>query len=92
MVAELLKVAGAESDYLALDEVARVVLLRRELASERLLSSPFASYSAETLSELAIVRAAARAHELYGSSSITATYIVSMCGSVSDLLEVNVPC
>ena len=61
----------------------------RELASERLLASPFASYSAETLSELAIVRAAARAHELYGPASIT-TYIVSKCDSVSDLLEVNI--
>ena len=32
VVAELLKVAGVEDDYLALDEDARVALLRRELA------------------------------------------------------------
>jgi phosphoenolpyruvate carboxylase len=89
VVAELLKVAGVEPDYLALEEGARVGLLRRELASERPLASPFASYSAETCSELAIVRAAAKAHELYGPLSIT-SYIVSMCANVSDLLEVNI--
>jgi phosphoenolpyruvate carboxylase len=86
--AELLKVAGVEADYQSLDEVARVALLRRELSSERLLASPFATYAHETCSELAIVRAAARAHELYGRSAVT-TYIISKCESVSDMLEVN---
>jgi len=89
VVADLFKVAGVESDYLKLDEEARVALLRRELASERLLASPFATYADETQSELAIVRAAARAHELYGHNCIT-TYIISKCESVSDMLEVNV--
>ena len=88
VVADLLKVAGVEPGYLALDEASRVSLLRRELASERLLASPFATYAEETASELAIVRAAAEAHALYGPASIT-TYIVSKCESVSDLLEVN---
>ncbi len=46
VVAELLKVAGVSPDYQALDEPARVLLLRRELAGERLLASPYASYSA----------------------------------------------
>jgi phosphoenolpyruvate carboxylase len=89
VVAELLGVAGAEDKYLQLDEAARVRLLRRELASERLLASQFASYGAETLSELAIVRAAAQARETYGPMAIT-TYIISKCDSVSDLLEVNI--
>jgi phosphoenolpyruvate carboxylase len=89
VVADLLKVAGAESDYLALDEASRASLLRRELASQRPLASPFATYADETTSEMAIVRAAAEAHALYGAASIT-TYIVSKCGSVSDLLEVNI--
>src|SRR6204780_501826 len=89
VVTELLQVAGVEPDYQALSEPARVELLRRELAGERLLASPFASYSAETLSELAIVRAAARGHELYGPACIS-TYVVSKCDSVSDLLEVNI--
>jgi phosphoenolpyruvate carboxylase len=89
VVANLLEVAGVEPDYLALDEDARVALLGRELASQRLLASPFATYAEETVSELAIARAAADAHALYGPASIT-TYIVSKCGSVSDLLEVNI--
>jgi phosphoenolpyruvate carboxylase len=89
VVAELLRVAGVEADYVALDEAARVALLIRELSSQRPLASAFATYSGETASELAIVHAAADAHVLYGTASIT-TYIVSKCGSVSDLLEVNI--
>jgi phosphoenolpyruvate carboxylase len=89
VVAELLQVAGVCAEYASLGEQARVELLRRELASERLLASPFADYSAETLSELAIVRAAAEAHQRYGPNCIT-NYVISKCESVSDLLEVNV--
>ncbi|AJP73248.1 phosphoenolpyruvate carboxylase [Sphingomonas hengshuiensis] len=89
VVAELLKAAGVADDYLALDEEARVALLRRELESPRLLTSPYAEYSEETASELAIVKAAAEAHRLYGRQCIT-HYIVSMAQSVSDLLEVHV--
>jgi phosphoenolpyruvate carboxylase len=89
VVAELLAVAGVSPAYQALDEQERVRVLRRELASERLLASPYASYSQETLSELDIVRAAAESHRRYGSGCIT-TYIVSKCESVSDLLEVNI--
>jgi phosphoenolpyruvate carboxylase len=89
VVEELLRVAGVSPNYQTLDEPARVALLRRELASERLLASPYASYSQETLSELAIMHAAADAHETYGAACI-ATYIVSKCESVSDLLEVHI--
>jgi len=89
VVGELLKVGGVTPSYDTLDEATRVELLRAELASERLLASPYATYSEETLSELAIVRAAAEAHKLYGSECIT-TYIISKCDSVSDLLEVNI--
>ncbi|HEU4652605.1 MAG TPA: phosphoenolpyruvate carboxylase [Steroidobacteraceae bacterium] len=88
VVAELFKVAGVEASYEKLSEDARVELLRKELASARLLTSPFAAYSEETLKELAILRAAAHAHEVYGPASIT-TYIISKSESVSDLLEVN---
>ena len=89
VVADLLRVAGVEQDYLALDEPSREALLLRELASERPLASPFVTYAEETASELAIVRAAAEAHAWYGPASIT-TYIVSKCDSVSDLLEVQI--
>jgi phosphoenolpyruvate carboxylase len=88
VVAELLKGAGVEADYLALDEEARVALLRRELASPRPLASRFANYSEETAGELAIMTAAAEAHATYGPQCIT-NYIVSMAQSVSDLLEIN---
>ena len=89
VVAELLKVAGVVPDYRSLDEDARVALLRSELACERLLASPYATYSAETHSELAIMQAAAEAHRLYGPGCITA-YVISKSESVSDLLEANI--
>ena len=88
VVGELLRVAGVEADYLALDEAQRVELLRRELASARLLSIPYADYSEETASELAIVQAAAEAHARYGPACIT-TYNISKADSVSDMLEVH---
>ena len=87
VVAELLQVAGVKDNYLSLSEAGRVALLRRELSSPRPLSSPFATYSDETRNELAVVRAARAAHELYGPRCINA-YIISKADSVSDLLEV----
>ena len=89
VVAELLKVAGVEQDYLALGESQRVSLLRHELSNARPLASGFAAYSDETISELAILRAAAQANETYGPACIV-QHIVSMAQSVSDLLELNI--
>ena len=89
VVAELLKSAGVCDDYAALDEQARIDLLRRELANARPLTSPYAAYSEETESELAIVRETAAAHARYGRDCIR-HYIVSMAQSVSDLLEVHI--
>ncbi len=88
VVAELLATAGECDDYAALDEEERVALLTRELATARPLTSRFIHYSDETTSELAIVAAAADAHTTYGPACIR-QYIVSMCKSVSDLLEVH---
>ncbi len=88
VVAELLRVAGVEPDYLALPEDARVALLRRELAGPRPLTSRYTGYSEETASELAILQAAAEAHARYGPAAIV-NHVVSMAKSVSDLLEVN---
>jgi phosphoenolpyruvate carboxylase len=88
-VAELLNVAGVEVDYLALGEQARVALLLRELATPRLLRSPFATYGERTRSELAIVEAAAEIHRRFGRAAIP-HYVISKCQSVSDLLEVGV--
>jgi phosphoenolpyruvate carboxylase len=89
VVAELLKTAGVEENYEALDEEARVALLRRELANNRPLGSRFATYSDETATELAIVEAAAEAHRKFGPACIT-QYIISKAESVSDMLEVNI--
>ncbi|NLS27802.1 Phosphoenolpyruvate carboxylase [Sphingomonas sp. S2M10] len=89
VVGELLKSVGVCADYAALDEPARIELLRRELANARPLTSPYAAYSEETATELAIVREAAAAHARYGRDCIR-HYIVSMAQSVSDLLEVHV--
>ncbi len=88
VVAELLNVAGVADDYLALDEQERVQLLRAELANNRPLGSRVAAYSEETTKELAIAKAAAEAHRLYGEDCIN-YYLISKAESVSDLLEVN---
>ena len=73
--------------YLDLDEEARIALLLKELASPRLLMSPYAQYSEETTGELDIFRAVREAHAKYGSVSVP-NCIISKAASVSDLLEV----
>lgn len=88
VVTELLQVAGACPDYAALDEAARVAILRSELAHDRLLVNRWHAYSEETAKELAIIQAAAEAHSQYGPQAITA-YNISKAESVSDMLEVN---
>jgi phosphoenolpyruvate carboxylase len=89
VVAELLKAAGVEADYLGLDEDARVKLLLAELSHNRPLADEWHSYSEETAKELAIMRAAAQAQAHYGRAAIT-TYNISQTTSVSDMLEVYV--
>ncbi|MBB5606099.1 MULTISPECIES: phosphoenolpyruvate carboxylase [unclassified Janthinobacterium] len=73
--------------YIDLDEEQRISLLLTELASPRLLVSPYAQYSEETTSELDIFRAIREAHSLYGRESVP-NCIISKAASVSDLLEV----
>src|SRR5690606_6106092 len=88
VVAELLRIAGVEADYAQLDEPARVALLRRELASPRLLWTEYAQYGEECASELAIVREAAAAPARYSTDRITPALISKPeCGSHQ--LEVN---
>ncbi|WP_426111567.1 phosphoenolpyruvate carboxylase [Massilia sp. PWRC2] len=87
VLTELFAAAGEESDYAALDEAAKVALLQKELAQARLLVSPWTSYSAETESELAILRAARDIGQRYGGRAIR-NYIISHTETVSDLLEV----
>ena len=88
-VAELLQQAGVETDYAALHEADKVVLLTRELQQPRVLTSPFATYSNDTTKELAVFHAAARAHARFGSAAVP-NHIISHGESVSDMLEVLV--
>ncbi len=87
-VAELFSRAGLE-DYAALDETGRRSVLLRELASARLLRSPFVRYSEETQKELAIFSAAAAIHERFGIHALP-NAIISNCAQVSDLLALAV--
>ncbi len=89
VIAELLAHAGVCADYEALDERARIELLRTELSHSRVLVNPFAAYSEETRSELDILNATARAHARFGPDVIR-DYIVSKASGVSNLLEVYV--
>ena len=88
-VADLFKMAGVEADYEALDEDARVALLRRELANPRPLTGAQLDHNEETRGELAILAAAVEAREKFGPAVI-GTAIISKTDAVSDLLELLV--
>ncbi len=89
VIADLLAGAGVCPDYLDRSEAERIALLSGELAHGRLLTSPFAPYADETVREIGVLKAAAEAVRRYGPEAIKA-YVISMAGSVSDLLEVYV--
>ncbi|MCX7171883.1 MAG: phosphoenolpyruvate carboxylase [Proteobacteria bacterium] len=86
-VAELLAVSRPGTDYASLAEEQRIALLLEELATPRLLTSPYVRYSDETHGELAIFHTARSIHERYGKAAIE-NVIISKADSVSDLLEV----
>ncbi len=86
VVAELLAWAGVHSDYASLSEDERVNILAAELSTRRPLIGDRDQLSELARKELAIVSAAARAVEIYGSEALP-NYIISMCRSVSDFLE-----
>jgi phosphoenolpyruvate carboxylase len=87
VVNELFAAARPEVRYATLDEAGRVRVLVEELATPRLLSSPYVGYSDETRSELEILRTAAMMHTRYGVACIE-NYVISKCDSASDVLEV----
>ncbi|MET0663101.1 MAG: phosphoenolpyruvate carboxylase, partial [Ilumatobacteraceae bacterium] len=89
VVAELVAVAGVCADYGGLDEGARVALLEVELASPRLLAIPHVAYSDLTTGEMAVLHEAAAAIARVGRLVIP-HYVISMAGSVSDVLEVAI--
>jgi phosphoenolpyruvate carboxylase len=86
VVAELLAWAGVHPDYRSLPEPKRVELLAAELATRRPLIKGDAELSELARKELDILAAAARAVHVFGPKAIP-NYIVSMCQSVSDMLE-----
>jgi phosphoenolpyruvate carboxylase len=86
VVAELLAWAGVHADYQSLAEPERVELLAAELATRRPLTKDDAALSELARKELDIVAAAARAVDVFGPQAIP-NYIISMCQSVSDMLE-----
>jgi len=88
-VGEMLGLVQPDLDYTGLAEPERIRLLLAELGTARPLASAFLSYSAETASELAILRATAEAHRRYGRASVP-HYVISQTTGVSDILETAV--
>lgn len=87
VLGELFAAAGVTADYADLDEAAKCELLVAELTSARPLTFPWAEpFSEPTERELGIFRAAAGAVDKLGPEVIPHC-IVSMTGTVSDILE-----
>jgi phosphoenolpyruvate carboxylase len=86
---EMLGLVQPDLDYAGFAEPERIRLLLAELGTARPLSSAFLSYSAETASELAILRATAEAHRRYGRACVP-HYVISQTTGVSDILETAV--
>jgi phosphoenolpyruvate carboxylase len=87
VVAELFATARPNVRYASLDEAGRVRVLVEELATARLLGSPYVEYSAETRSELEILQTAAEMHRRYGAECVP-NYVISKADGPSDVLEV----
>jgi len=86
VVGELLAWAGVHPDYASLTEEQRVAVLVAELSTRRPLIGDRAELSELAHKELGIVAAAAEAVRALGADAVP-TYIISMCQSVSDMLE-----
>jgi phosphoenolpyruvate carboxylase len=84
-VAEVLRRAGVEPDYLALPEPERAALLARELGNRRPLVAAHATWSPETTETLDLFATIARAQAELGREAGD-VYIISMTAGVSDVL------
>jgi phosphoenolpyruvate carboxylase len=89
VVAELLAWAGVHPDYCSLSEDERVNILADELGTRRPLVGDREQLSELARKELAIITAGAHAIAIYGPPAVP-NYIISMCRSVSDLLEAGI--
>ncbi len=85
-LAELARAAGVDH-YADMSEIERTEWLTTELATGRLLASPYTPMSAETTETLGVFAVARRALDEMGDKAI-GTYIVSMTRDESDLLAV----
>lgn len=86
-VHDLFEAARPGTEYEKRSEAGRIALLLAELATPRLLASPYWTYPEETAAELAIFHAARDMHRLYGKAAIQ-NVIISKNEGVSDILEV----
>ncbi|WP_181697726.1 phosphoenolpyruvate carboxylase [Nocardia sp. GTS18] len=86
VVAELLAWSGVHPDYASLGEAERVDLLASELLTRRPLLGPNARLSELAAKELGVLRAAKDVIDTFGAAAVP-NYIISMCTSVSDMLE-----
>ncbi|OMC42184.1 phosphoenolpyruvate carboxylase [Mycobacterium sp. IS-1264] len=86
VVGELLAWAGVHPDYGSLAEDERVELLAAELSTRRPLLGERAELSDLARGELGVMAAAAHAVRRYGPAAVP-NYVISMCQSVSDVLE-----
>lgn len=86
-VHELFESARPGTDYAGRSEEGKIALLLAELATPRLLASPYCAYSDETAGELAIFHMAREMHRRYGKAAIQ-NVIISKSEGVSDILEV----
>jgi phosphoenolpyruvate carboxylase len=84
-LAEVLRAAGVEHDYLSLSEAERTAVLVRELKNPRPLAHPHRAWSEATAEVLALFQTTRRMQEELGREACN-VYIVSMTAGVSDIL------
>ena len=89
-VGELLAWAGVCDDYAALDEAARVELLAGELTLRRPLVRPDAELSEDRARRARRAARGGRTRWRCSGPRTIPNYVISMCESVSDVLEVAV--
>ena len=87
VVTELLDYDSQRKRYSELHETERIQQLLAEIASPRLLRSPYLDYSEITQSELSILEAAYEIHQRFGHAALP-NYVISKTDGVSDVLEV----
>jgi len=84
-IAEVLRVAGVEPDFLALDLPARARVLAREIANPRPIVRPLGGYSAPTAETIALFQMIARLQQELGPDAGN-VFIVSMTAGTADVL------